>query len=350
MPNNREIIAALIAAIPSVQGSARSMLLDDLLGRLDREAPEMARIAAGIVGAYDKTTSDAIRARFGEYSGGPLAPDPAVGKGVDCLILTIKDNELAGAKCAFDIPDEQSPISYGQGLMAYHVTREDISYAIAMTGTAGNVESAIVLGGLVNALRPRAAALIGMAAGVRGKVKLGDVVVAETVFAYEFKKMQATGPVYMPKSYAPREAAIRSAEAFVLANRGWATAVAIDALSLENPEPFKPNDDEPLDGAWRPNVSRAGILAGGQLLEDGSLPELASKIHARVSAAEMDGAGFAAACNEANLPWIAIRGIADYGEKDRRKPWQLPATFAAARYFRSALAGGFLELGIRGPR
>jgi nucleoside phosphorylase len=79
------------------------------------------------------------------------------------------------------------------------------------------------------------------------------------------------------------------------------------------------------------------ILAGGKLLEDGSLPRRADEAHARIMAAEMDGAGFAAACEQQRRPWVVVRGIADYGEPDRRKHWQYPATFVAARYVRDAL-------------
>jgi nucleoside phosphorylase len=88
---------------------------------------------------------------------------------------------------------------------------------------------------------------------------------------------------------------------------------------------------------------RGVILAGGKLLEDGSLPKMRKTFHDRTRAAEMEGGGFAAACNEFSWRWMVFRGIADFGEPERVKGWQFPATVAAALVVRYGLLGGVIR-------
>ena len=70
---------------------------------------------------------------------------------------------------------------------------------------------------------------------------------------------------------------------------------------------------------------------------------------------EMEGAGFAAACSALRIPWLVVRGIADYGDQDvsiaadgsevkRGKSWQFPSTYVAAAYIRDMVITGRVPL------
>ena len=79
------------------------------------------------------------------------------------------------------------------------------------------------------------------------------------------------------------------------------------------------------------------------------------EINDRGLAAEMEGAGFAAACTARRIPFLVVRGIADYGDEDvltlvdgsevrRGKSWQIPSTYAAAAYVRDMVITGRMPL------
>jgi nucleoside phosphorylase len=58
----------------------------------------------------------------------------------------------------------------------------------------------------------------------------------------------------------------------------------------------------------------------------------------------MESAGFAYFCDESQVHWMIIRGIADYGQSRRTKDWQYVATLAAAHVLRAFLMDGLIEI------
>jgi adenosylhomocysteine nucleosidase len=337
-------LAAVCARTRDVQADNCTGLVEDLLSRLRSDAPGVAQIVASVLRSLGNETGrelgEQLAGQLGHYDGGTLLPTTR--REVDVVILAVKPVELTACLAAFEVPEDSMPSTLGtSGLCAWFADRDGLRYAIAMVGTAGNVESALVLGGLRETLSTSCAVLVGMAAGVRGDVNLGDVVVAEQVVAYEFARMVEGGAIYQPRFYNVQERRIRNATQIHRVRPNWSEGVRVGASHLSTLDLWPEDEEERLD-SWLPHVHRAAILAGGRLIEDGSLPAFARDIHGRARAAEMEGAGFAAACDEASWPWFVVRGIADYGEPRRRKHWQLPATYGAAKYVRDALASGLL--------
>lgn len=260
-------------------------------------------------------------------------------------MLSVKPVELRACLAAFDVPNDSVPVVFGRsGLCGWVASRDGVRYAIAMVGAAGNVEAAVVMGALTEAVRPKAAVLVGMAAGVRGEVKLGDIVVGEAVLAYEFARATADGIVYAAKPYSVPDRRIRDAELLPFRLANWTRNVVARAQGSPMVAEWPLDEVESLED-WVPSVKRGVVLAGSKLIEDASLPDLARIVNGRARVAEMEGAGFAAACDEVAVPWLVVRGVADYGEPERRKHWQFPATFAAAHYLRSANTIGLLHFG-----
>jgi nucleoside phosphorylase len=259
---------------------------------------------------------------------------PSVSAGIDVLILTVKPVELDACLNAFGVTVHAKPVVLSNsGICTWIIDTKIARVAVAMVGTAGNVETAAFLNSIDRDLPFRSAILVGMCAGVKGKMTLGSVIVAELVHAYEFVKMEATGPKYEPKPRPPAESDIRSVELVNRVDKFWPGVVA--AVQARN-DPFPENEAETIE-KWKPFLKRGGLLAGGWLIEDGSLPAFSYQFSSDIRGAEMEGAGFATACGELGKPWVVLRGVADYGEEGRRKHWQWPATFAAASAARKCI-------------
>ncbi len=106
---------------------------------------------------------------------------------VDVGILTVIPVELWAAKATLDLR-ERYKASDGTIYYTGEVrSRFSGTYRIALAcvGEAGNPGAAAAATQFILTYRPRCILLMGIAAGLRGKVKIGQVVVSERIVAYE---------------------------------------------------------------------------------------------------------------------------------------------------------------------
>ena len=335
-------LAGLVHALPHLNGTAKLMALDAILTNLGENFPRVGQLVAGVVTGLDSQLKGTPMSEHGQYDGAAQWDERRAL--VDCLVLTVKIVELQAVLAAFSIDSSKSTQVDGD-LRVWFVELNGVRFCIAKVGTDGNTESAIILGRLYTALHPRTAVLVGMAGGLAPKVGPGDVVVAQQVHAYDFRKLTKDGPKRRAKTYRVDDAILREVEDMPLLHPGWFFEVAHDLRAIAQSgkagaEVIMPADD------WRPKVVRGDVLAGASIIEDDSLGDLAEEHHDRVRAVEMEGAGFAAAADEVRIPWMVIRGIADVGEDGRHDGWQYGSTYVAARFLRDGLEHGIIRLGL----
>ena len=173
--------------------------------------------------------------------------------------------------------------------------------------------------------------LVGIAAGRKDKMNLGDVVVSEMVLDYEGERRTPKGGRKRPWPYSVDTALSRDLAYFDSPNikRRWKVLMASRLKNYRSRHVVLPGRDE--DRVAKCDIGV--ILAGNKLLDDGSLPRLAKKYHDKVLAAEMEGSGFAGMSREAEIPWLVFRGISDFGgpnESRLRAKWKNRAALAAA--------------------
>jgi nucleoside phosphorylase len=339
-------IVALSIAIRGADGEgAREALAENLLSLVERISPSTASICGSVLSGLGTPEGAEIGAAILKRVGS-VADNFAFASSlepVDVMILAIKPPELDACLAVFGVPAHELPTPLGAtGLCGWFVRSDNARVLITMTGAAGNVNTAMVMSSVFKLVKPRLAMLVGMAAGLEDKVRCGDVVVAEEVLAYEFARMTEDGPMYQQRAQVVKRELIASAELLPRLAGTWA-----DQCRDLVREAIRPRDEglpsEREIKEWYPQVHRGVVLAGARLLEDGSLPKLREDLHDRVRAAEMEGAGFAAACEEGDrVPWMVIRGIADYGNPERTKGWQYASSVAAAMFAREALRSDLL--------
>lgn len=295
-----------------------------LLGSADEDARELGRRALEWENTESKTG----------------ATDPAE-MALDLLIVTVKSEELRACLAALKLPAEPDR-EFPDDVRLWTFESEGRQVGLTVVGSDGNVESAIEVLGVDAQCRFRAAVLIGMAAGLAGEVAKGDLVVSSWVIAHEF--VRVTGRKYLPryKAYPADPRSWQSVAREAVSTAAWQASVSQELCSLRRLYSMEKAETERLTKNWRPTVKVGVILAGSRIVEDGSLKTLKAEVHDRTLAAEMEGAGFAAACSYLRIPWLVVRGIADYGNEDlfstgeghRGKAWQFPSTYAAAAYVR----------------
>lgn len=306
----------------------------------DQRSQEYAALAAAIPRISDGELRSAMTEALLSFDNGTHQAVEPEARGFDVLVLAVKPVELEACLTVFGVDRRQPPFVIGHtGLCGWTTCVNGSDILISMVGSAGNVQTAVVMNELKTSFNLRCAALVGMAAGLEGKVSLGDVVVAEQILEYEFARMTVDGPMYQPRPTPVSPRYLRSAELVSRNASDWTAKCRAFAIEASTRTTEASVNDRTL-GVWQPRVHLGVVLAGAKLLEDGSLPQLQLDLHDRVRAAEMEGAGFSAVCEAAEVDWMVVRGIADFGKPKRAKNWQLPSTVAAANYVRETLLQG----------
>jgi nucleoside phosphorylase len=204
--------------------------------------------------------------------------------------------------------------------------------ALACIGGSGNVDAAASVTELLTTLRPKLVLMVGIAAGMRGKCKLGEVVFSERVVAYEPAAVVvvdgASAEEPRPESFRLAHAVLQDVVAY-LANADELGRRLCEKLFATGTA--APSDASPELVSTDLTARLATIASGEKLLRD---PEkfrvLRSSVHGKIEVGEMESAGVATACHHARAAFLVVRGISDFGDDAKDDRCQsLAATRAA---------------------
>jgi nucleoside phosphorylase len=304
----------------------RRMLVDDFISKA-MVLPEqtIAQLATNMLVALASPVGNILA---------PLLPKAAVAprRPVDLAIITIIREELDSTMLALGI-DLQAPENYRvHGLRCWETpivsnSGQELKVVVTMVGEARNVACANACNRIFHAYRVRNSILVGIAAGVRDKVTLGDVVTADLVIDYEGARLEPEGPRKRIVTYPLEHLVARDLGYFVPGRAHWQEHLQACLQKL-----MEVASVPDLPANWKPAFHRGVIAAGEKLLADGSLPGLRDQYDERIRAGEMEGSGFVAACREHSIPWLVFRGISDYGDPEKRtsEKWRHLAALSAA--------------------
>jgi nucleoside phosphorylase len=269
-------------------------------------------------------------------------------KDIDVAIVTLKKPELLGAKVAFGVSlDSASPrLQRGYHLFEgefnderYHHSK--YSFVLTVASDDRNVACSNCVNAVLSLYRPKVCILIGMAAGTRAKVGLGDVVIAETVIDTAGGRAEVGGVIPRPEHFSidqPTKLQLTNYE------ESWSAGFrsVVDTLKTHRAAPAT------MSESWMPSFKQGIILADEKLIADGSMEQRRLQNHDQAIALDMESSGFAQACIAQAVPWLIFRGVSDYGDPEskdgavpndpNRKNWQPFASLAAAHIARNFLA------------
>lgn len=216
------------------------------------------------------------------------------------------------------------------------ITDRNLTALVTAFGFQGNYISSSLVSRLLDRTEPDAAFLCGIAAGYKGKLGLGDVVISSNVIGYEPTRLQTPTlkrPDYQSSTFEMKQNLLyfdsdqtHFQEYFRNSQRRLAP----------NQKPSKENYGED----FKPIIHKGDFIASGEkLIADGSIPKLSEEIHEKIRAAEMEAIGFATACNNRvpQVPFAIFRGISDFGDILKTDRWQPTASNSAAAALRAFL-------------
>lgn len=251
----------------------------------------------------------------------------------DVLVLTALPIELHAARMAFGI-DEETPAAktaIGQNHWRAQVQTNRGTLAtctIATFGTAGNVDAAAITATLLTEFKPKLVIMIGIAAGMRNKTALGDVVIADRVVAYEGAALLKGGKTEVrPEIYRP-DFSVQQDIANYLASSNTVSA-RIDSARADQDLVFpEASDAGAISKRLMPQAATIG--SGEKLLRDPEKFRQLRDLHGKVEVAEMEAAGIFAACTQHKVPSLIVRGISDFGDAKKDNAFHDLASRAAA--------------------
>ncbi|WP_090690596.1 5'-methylthioadenosine/S-adenosylhomocysteine nucleosidase [Paraburkholderia phenazinium] len=251
----------------------------------------------------------------------------------DVLVLTALAVELTAAKTAFSIAPEASPRRTESGINYWRSQqrRADgtiVTCDVASFGNAGNVNAASMTSTLISELGPTLVLMVGIAAGMRDKCKLGQVVIAERVVGYEgMAVVQGGKEEARPEQY-PLNPRVRQDITAYLSAPMQVKERLDNAWKLH--ELTMPEDVEagPVTDTSLPELST--IASGEQLLRDTARFAQLRELHGKIEVVEMEAVGVHAACHHNSVPALVIRGISDFGDSTKDGRFHALASNAAA--------------------
>lgn len=192
-------------------------------------------------------------------------------------------------------PQHPAGTVFYQGFLA----NSTIPVVLAITGQ-GNLAAAIFATNANSVYQPRALLFVGVAGGLRDKAKIGDVVVATHVYAYQGGTATADGLLGRPRAWeAPHEL-------LQLARRLELTREWIGLL--------------PADQRTSPPAVHFGPVAAGEVVlrsHDSPTAHHIKHHYSDAVAIDMEDVGAAQAGHLASLPVLIIRGISDNADEHK---------------------------------
>lgn len=255
---------------------------------------------------------------------------------IDVLVVTVIAPELRACLRAmgFD-PDSRTKVDDGTNLWETTLDSKlsgKLRLALSCVGKAGNPEMGVHTAYLLAMLQPKCALLVGIAAGRRDKIKIGNVVLAErTVFyAREAVKREAGQSVLAarPESTMVSHSILQDLAAYI-PDVGAMT----DSFARVGRFPSVPLSKEPEYDAHVARDIRAvqaTVGSGEQLLRDPTRITAISRLHDKIEVLEMEAHGFQEACTRKNTLWLVVRGVSDFGDELKSDEFHEFAATAAA--------------------
>jgi nucleoside phosphorylase/CheY-like chemotaxis protein len=319
-------------------------LLEEVLGR------DMYRRPAHVVGltAYDDTAMLA-EGRFRDDAFGLVRYDPASEDWKDTIRRKVEHiiaSKVVEAKAEFDVdlciltalddPELSAVLDLewgwqqrrydGDGTVYHEGATTGLNGAVRVIAAAaprmGLVASAVLASKMTMRFRPRYLAMVGIAAGVKDKVEIGDVLAADPCWNYDSGKRHVKDGA---KTFSPEPHQVAPDNVV----RGSLTALARDQEALDE-----------LRRGWKaerlnrsPALRIGPVASGAAVLQDSSIVTAILDQHRKTIGVEMESYSVFVAAAEAPHPQpraFSMKAVCDFADEMKNDDHQAYAAYTSA--------------------
>jgi nucleoside phosphorylase len=243
---------------------------------------------------------------------------------IDFAIITaIKIERLAVLKCfGIDEDIDRSPKEH----RTYWRTRLSLKdgkfyeIVVAQSLDTANLQAALLTNDMLHHWKPNCVLMVGIAAAVERKQRLGDLIIGKEIYYYEMGKVIAEGKIPEPKQ------------------------IPVDAMLLDRVHAL-PNTnfsilaDRPDRDANFPNIELGVIASGDKVISDEAERDKIAAANRKIMAIEMEGYGVISAAWQSfeRVRCLVIRALCDYADDKKNDQWHEYAAAVAAGYTKHLL-------------
>lgn len=286
-----------------------------------------------------------------EHPAQPLVQQPPRARALDVAILTVIPTELFAVLDALGISNsgrEKDALGtvYFRGSLRSQLTRRDYNLLVTCIGAAGNYDASAAVHDVIATHRPQVLLLMGIAAGIRGKVRIGEVVLSERIVTYESAAVvgsedgRSSSTEHRPEI--DRTPHLINQDVITYRPETSRLEARFRDIQGRFPTPPAGKEEEFRQHVVSTLTVRTTTIASGEKLirDPARLLAVRQEQHGKVEVGEMEAAGLVAACRRANVPWLVIRGISDFGDQLKDDQFHELASRAAATVLADFLAHG----------
>lgn len=251
-------------------------------------------------------------------------------------IVTIIGPELQAMKKALNFRENDRNFQNGHFWYEKTISTElsgDVRIQLHVLGEAGNNSSAVNTARII-ASGVKFVFLCGIAAGVRGKLKIGDIIVPRAIVDTTNKVAEGGRRKGRPKMISPVQGVLEMTAAIEVDQRHW-HALFNKLVTQPLKAPRGKKQEYAKHVAVKPTLHDSVLRSDNDLLRDPQvLLDAANDLHQHIRAGEMEAAGFVQAClsHHPTIPWCVIRGISDFGDELKDDKFHKRAAAAVASY------------------
>lgn len=264
-----------------------------------------------------------------------------IDKNIDVGIITIIPTEIESLFNILNISEQDmlkvnSPFLYYKSKVYSEQCKKEISLVISfVNGEAGNVEAAICTAHFLQNWNPKIMCMVGISAGIEGKVKIGDVVIPSKI-------IDRTKKVYKEGRYIPRTEnynRTRVIDQMLKRHKITAKTFSLECNRYMSEDIEKATLVAKVNGLSDKVYSPELAFVDGSIVTEDSLIRddkyfipITENVDEKCRGAEMEAVGFVKACRteKENFPWLIFRGISDMGDVKKSDDYQVLASKSAS--------------------
>jgi len=270
----------------------------------------------------------------------------------DAAILTVIPVEFRAVAKAFNIDFQQR--TRNDGSIFYKTTAysrllgRGLRIIVGCVDAPSQANAGVMATCMIKEFDPALIILLGIGAGMRGKLKIGDIIVPRQVADMSVAVATPDGRKARPDIKSPPHPVMQMMHGFSFSEAAYHDR----CRELFGPA-LIPTVDQEADFAkhvtFEPHVADNVLASEDLLIRDPNEFYRLIATHEGIRAADMEAGGFIKAC-ETGLhlrPWLIVRGISDFGDSFKNDNFHRLAACAAAAWIGFFLEDGFDLVSLR---
>lgn len=283
----------------------------------------------------------------------------------DVVVLTILNAEFKAVASALEIDGNSvehlcEEVPYHTTLIKNKKVQKDLSIAVFCSAFPGNTYIAALTTLIAKELTPSLIVLVGIAAGIKpdttgkGGAKIGCVFMPKEIFDFTMSVEEGTGEVESDKPEQPERTRhrIKIYEVPASVQRQFSQPDIRRVLKIRNEVlmkdnfcitdlPALPNKQQYESLAFFEKYVSTGaefsdkmLASSNALLKDPDVLKRLQTIRGEIRIGDMESAGVAVGCRFTKTNWMVVRGVSDFGDKDKIDQFHHLASANAAAHLR----------------